>query len=352
MSGLLKIIDGSSRSPLIWFVHCLLRLLSLPYRLVIYWRNVRFDKGYRVTRVSVPVISIGNLTTGGTGKTPMVKYVAQWLRDCGLRVTLLSRGYRAEADQPNDEALELERRLPDVPHLQNPNRVESAQVAIEEFAAQILLLDDGFQHRFLERDLDIVLIDATCPFGYGRLLPAGLLREPVTALNRADVAIITRTDRVSAEDLQQIRQQIGSVNNDLPIIEFGHAIDGLENYSGELVDCEHLQGERVLVFSGIGNHQAFKALLESRKYDIVCDIEFADHYHYDRTDIERICRRAQEHSASTVICTMKDLVKIQVDQLGEFPLWALAVSLEPTAEKADLDMALGKIVDLVGPDEL
>ena len=108
MSGLLKIIDGTSRSPLIWFVHCLLRLLSLPYRLVIYWRNVRFDKGHRVTRVSVPVISIGNLTTGGTGKTPMVKYVAQWLRDCGLRVTLLSRGYRAEADQPNDEALELE----------------------------------------------------------------------------------------------------------------------------------------------------------------------------------------------------------------------------------------------------
>tara|TARA_B100000945_G_C20402197_1_gene607963 strand:+ start:854 stop:1765 length:912 start_codon:yes stop_codon:yes gene_type:complete len=302
-------------------------------------------------QVSVPVISIGNLTTGGTGKTPMVRYIASWLRDCGMRVTLLSRGYKAEQGHPNDEALELERRLPDVPHLQNPSRVESATVAIEEFAAQILLLDDGFQHRFLARDLDIVLIDATCPFGYGRLLPAGLLREPLASLSRAAMVIITRVDQVSASDVKAIRTVIHKYNSEVTIVEFSHLVEGLENYSGMVMGLNALVGKKVLAFAGIGNPPAFHKLLQAQGIHITECVEFEDHHRYDRDDIQQILSKAEDISAEAIICTMKDLVKIQVDRLGNIPLWALSVGTEPTDGQELLVQELVKIVELVKLDE-
>ena len=155
----------------------LLHAAEVPYALVVGWRNRRFDRHpERVFRVAVPVISVGNLTTGGTGKTPLVEWLARWFRAAGVRVTLISRGYAAEKGARNDEAMELEQRLPDVPHLQNPDRVQAARIAVEELDCQLIILDDAFQHRAIARDLDIVLIDATEPFGYGHLLPRGLLR--------------------------------------------------------------------------------------------------------------------------------------------------------------------------------
>ncbi len=124
------------------------------YRLGVRWRNRQFDTGSReIHRVNVPVISVGNLTVGGTGKTPMVEWLARWFRERGVRVALVSRGYGAEAGARNDEAIELEEKLPDVPHLQNPNRVEAAQTAIEELETQLIVLDDAFQHRRIHRDL-------------------------------------------------------------------------------------------------------------------------------------------------------------------------------------------------------
>ena len=134
------------------------------------------------------MISIGNLTTGGTGKTPLVVWTARFLRAQDFRVAVVSRGYGMDSsDDPsetrNDEAMEMELRLPDVPHLQDPDRYRMATIAIEELDSQIILLDDGFQHRQLQRDLDIVLIDVINPFGYDRLLPRGLLREPLSSLH-------------------------------------------------------------------------------------------------------------------------------------------------------------------------
>jgi len=346
-----KLIDRSSNSPLIWIPLLFLRLLALPYRLIVCWRNYRFDIGKSVTRVDVPVISIGNLTTGGTGKTPMVGYVARWLRDCGIRVTLLSRGYKAEQGGQNDEALELERRLPDVPHLQNPSRITSAKTAIEEFAAQILLLDDGFQHRFLARDLDIVLIDATCPFGYDRLLPAGLLREPLSSLKRAGLVMITRTDQVTPETVQRIREKIQRHNREVAIIEFAHHTEGLENFSGDRLDVHGLVGLPVLAFSGIGNPAAFRSLLRQQGVEIAEYLEFEDHHHYDRKDIQQLIAKAEEVSASAIVCTMKDLVKIQVDQLDGTALWALSVAMEPVSDDELLVRELVRIVELIDSDE-
>ena len=165
--------------------------LTPIYRFAIDRRNNRFENDSdAITKVDVPVISIGNLTTGGTGKTPLVIWLCRQIRQRNRRVAIISRGYGAETSdrktvKPNDEAMELGQRLPDVPHLQNPDRIASATIAIEELETQFIVMDDGFQHRHLHRDLDIVVVDATEPFGYGYLLPRGLLREPVKSLSRA-----------------------------------------------------------------------------------------------------------------------------------------------------------------------
>ena len=150
------------------------------------------------------VISVGNLTLGGTGKTPMVEWLARWFRSHDVRVAIVSRGYGAVDGGQNDEARELEEKLPDVPHLQDPNRAAAARVAIDELATQLIVLDDGFQHRRLGRDLDIILIDAVEPFGYDRVFPRGMLREPLSGLRRADVIGLTRADVVNETRRREI----------------------------------------------------------------------------------------------------------------------------------------------------
>jgi tetraacyldisaccharide 4'-kinase len=176
-----------------------LRLAEVPYTAAVNWRNRRFDGPHSaVRRVGVPVVSVGNLTLGGTGKTPMVEWIANWLVQRNVRVAIVSRGYGAAAADKNDEALELEQALAGVPHVQNPDRVAGALTAVERFGVELILLDDGFQHRRLARDLDVVLLDATAPFGFEHVFPRGMLREPVRGLQRADVVCLTRADALPA----------------------------------------------------------------------------------------------------------------------------------------------------------
>ncbi len=173
-----------------------LRFAAIPYGAVVALRNRGFDRRWlEIEQAGVPVVSVGNLTVGGTGKTPMVEWVARWYRRRGQRVAILSRGYR-QVHGLNDEGRVLEENLPDVPHLQDRDRVRSARIAVEELEAEILVLDDGFQHRRLARDLDLVLIDALEPFGLGHLLPRGLLREPLRSLRRTDMVVLSRADLV------------------------------------------------------------------------------------------------------------------------------------------------------------
>src|SRR5262249_31189823 len=151
--------------------------LSVPYGWAVGVRNWLYTRGWKhVARAGVPVVSVGNLTLGGTGKTPCVEYIARFYRDRDVRVAILSRGHRSD-DGCSDEARLLEDNLPDVPHLQGPDRASLAGAAVAELDSEVLILDDGFQHRRLHRDLDIVLIDATAPWGYDYLFPRGLLRE-------------------------------------------------------------------------------------------------------------------------------------------------------------------------------
>ena len=163
-----------------------------PWAMVRPWLSampVLTGDGSKIHRAAVPVVSVGNLTLGGTGKTPMVEWLARWYRRRGLRVAILSRGYGQEGGL-NDEGQVLEENLPDVPHLQGPDRVALAGIAAYELETELIVLDDGFQHRRLARDLDLVLIDALDPFGLGNLFPRGLLREPIRSLRRASVVVL------------------------------------------------------------------------------------------------------------------------------------------------------------------
>ncbi|MEN0111258.1 MAG: tetraacyldisaccharide 4'-kinase [Planctomycetota bacterium] len=333
-----------------------------PYRLAVWWRNRRYDRDPRaVTHCPAPVVSVGNLTLGGTGKTPMVKWVARFLRDEGARVAILSRGYGAAPGRASDEGLELSWALPDVPHLENRDRVAGARTAVEELASQVIVLDDGFQHRRLGRELDIVLIDATQPFGFDRVFPRGALREPVASLRRADVVCLTRSDLVTAERRRTIHNRVASVAPDAAWCEsiaaptrlVASAEDGAAIADGN-APLERLLGARVAAFCGVGNPEAFHATLLALGADVVAWREFADHHPYDRGDVEALARAATDAGAVLIVTTQKDLVKLRTPRIGDLPLWAVAIETRIALGEEALAVRLKEITRLAprGDDPL
>ena len=318
-----------------------LGLLEFPYAIAIHWRNRRFDRPASFERVHVPVISVGNLTVGGTGKTPMVQWLATWFRRQGVRVALVSRGYGAEEGSRNDEALQLEQALPDVPHVQDANRVAASQMAIEEFQSQLIVLDDGFQHRRLHRDLDIVLLDALDPFGHSHLLPRGLLREPVASLRRAHIVALSRVDMISAEERARIRDVAVRYAPDAAWVETVHRPRRLLAADGSSRELDAFNGQTVAAFCGIGNPLAFEHTLRSCGYLIADVRHFPDHHAYDRQDVEGLADWAQSLSGvKGLVCTHKDLVKLGTATIGGVPLWALAIELEIVRGQDELEARL------------
>lgn len=297
-----------------------LRLSSFAYGGAAAARNLLYDAGVlKKTRPNVPIISIGNLTVGGTGKTPMVELLCHQLRERGLRVAILSRGY-GTTDGPNDEALLLEENLPDVPHLQGKDRVELAQIACEELESEVLVLDDGFQHRRLGRDLDIVLIDATNPFGGGWQLPGGLLRESLRSLRRAGLVILTRCDRITVEERNLIRQRVQSYNPRAGWAEVRFAPIQLPQSEASAKPITWLQGKRVAAFCGIGNPGSFWSTITDQGAKLVATRTFPDHHAYNRFDIRDLIQWASELSVDAVLTTQKDSVKLRLPALGNKPL--------------------------------
>ncbi|QDU96181.1 tetraacyldisaccharide 4'-kinase [Lignipirellula cremea] len=325
----------------------LLGAAACPYGWAVALRNRRYDHSSQaVTRVATPVISVGNITAGGTGKTPLVEWIARRLRQQEVRVTIVSRGYGAEKGGVNDEAKELEQRLPDVPHLQDPDRVAAAELAVEEFSAQLILLDDGFQHRRIDRDLDIVLLDALQPFGLGKLLPRGYLREPLTGLSRADAIVLTRADMIDAPARAELRKTVQRYNRTAPWSEVIHAPQCLRNASGDEQPIAPGERPRIAAFCGIGNPAGFRHTLEACGYEIAAWREFPDHHSYTRTDIESLAGWAAELSdVAALLCTHKDLVKIEVDRLGALPLWALLIGMQFQAGEAELAALIDQQAD-------
>jgi len=287
----------------------------------VYWSGLllhrtRYRLGFKQThRVFRPVISIGNLTTGGTGKTPFTALLVKQLQNLGRTPGIASRGYKSlendtEPAAGNDEKLVLDQMCPDVPHIQNRDRVAAAEKLIE-LGCDCILLDDGFQHRRLERDLDIVLIDAANPFGHNHLLPRGLLREPLSALKRASLIVLTRVDQVDRPALDAIITTIRR-HAQVPIIEVRFAPTSWLSTTGEITPLENHPGTAA-TFCGIGNPTGFTATLKQCGITIPDGATniFPDHYHYTREDFEKLAAVATEKANGQLVTTLKDLVKIR-----------------------------------------
>ncbi|WP_339728818.1 tetraacyldisaccharide 4'-kinase [uncultured Gimesia sp.] len=346
----LRIISGQRQD---WCAQALkpcLWVFSLFYRAVISIRNRMFDWRLRAReRPSVPVISLGNLTTGGTGKTPFVAYLTRWFQQQQVQVALLSRGYRALSGEVNDEKLLLDRLCPGVPHYQNPNRSDSSKQAVNA-GAQLLVLDDGFQHRKLARDLDIVLIDAVCPWGYGWLLPRGLLREPKSALQRADFVILTRADQCSTEALESLKEEVARHLSRDRIACAVFRPQGLVNVSGETESLESVTGKTVWGFCAIGNPEGFRQTLENAGFGVAGMQVFPDHHHYSRAELEEIGIQAESASAELILTTGKDLVKISEQRLSGVPVWAVEIGAEITEGSEAFEGILQNLIQEVSSD--
>lgn len=328
------------------------RLASVPYGAAMWARNRWYDSNPRaVRRVGAPVISVGNLTLGGTGKTPFVAWLARWFRQQDIRVSLVSRGYGGGDDGRNDEARELELLLPDVPHLQDPDRYASAKIAIDELAAQLVILDDGFQHRRLYRELDLVLIDATAHDGWGSIFPRGTLRESPRELRRAQAIVLTRSDQCPVERIAEIRQWAARWSPHASWTTFIHRPETLADCREQLEPVESLRGRPVIAFCGIGNPASFRRTLEQTDCRLLAWREFPDHHSYTRDDIESLRTWAAPFKEPTLaVCTQKDLVKIGLRHLGPRSLVALRVAMTPASATSQLEQQLRAILEQIPAD--
>jgi tetraacyldisaccharide 4'-kinase len=337
----------------------ILAAAEVPYTWAVRWRNHRYDCAARtVYRVEVRVVSVGNLTLGGTGKTPMVKWIVGRLLAQGKKAGIISRGYGARRG-PNDEALELAWKLQGVPHVQDPDRVAAARRACREHGCQVLVLDDAFQHRRIARDLDIVLLDALEPFGFDHVFPRGTLREPLEGLARADVVALSRADLLTAEGREAIRRRVATLAPQAVWVEVVHAplalvaAGSLPSASGRGAGgegslesgtiqqpLETLHGRRVLAFCGLGNPAGFRHTLAVCGYNVVEFHEFPDHHVYRPRDLNVLAVAARQSAAEVLVCTEKDLVKLGVARLGDRPLWAVRVGIDFLAGREEFERKL------------
>ena len=296
------------------------RLVEPVYRAEVGRRNRRWDRGEGVTSFPIPVISVGNLSVGGTGKTPMCRWIVQTLMELGRRPALVMRGYKAEAGQRSDEEAEYVDAFPSLLVRANPNRTEAiAALLASADAPDCIVLDDGFQHRAVARDLDVVLIDATRPHLDGRCLPAGWLREPMSSLSRAGAVVLTRTDLVGASDLDRIEQRLRNAAGDAPIVRTVHRWTTIVSSAGESRGVDVIAGTRVVAAAAIGNPDAFIDQLRTAGADVADTMIRRDHHAWAAGDLDAMASMVKRTDAAAVVTTEKDWVKLRAlatDGLG------------------------------------
>jgi tetraacyldisaccharide 4'-kinase len=338
-----RLVDGTTRGPAAVLARTGLAALAIPYGLAVACRNLAYDRGLLpIARAAVPVISIGNLTLGGTGKTPLVAWAAALLARHGRRPAIVSRGYGAARDESGDEAAELALLLPAVPHVADRDRVAAAARAVAG-GADVVVLDDGFQHRRLARDLDVVAVDATDPFGCGRMFPRGLLREPLRGLARGQAVILTRSSAVDADRRAAIRAALtAACGGTAPAVwaEADHRPVGLRDAAGGGRPLAALHGSRVFAFAGIGNPPAFRAALAALGAEVVGFRPLPDHHAYAPSDLEALGRAAAAARADLAVTTLKDLVKVRREGLGGVPLVALEIAIGFSSGAAAVETAI------------
>lgn len=325
------IMSGADRSlcaKLVRFATLIGEAFYLP---AVNWRNKLYDMGWkRVAKVKLPVVSVGNITAGGTGKTPMVMHIVRLLQRHGHRPAIVLRGYRSTAEHGSDEARLYEQHLPGVPVIVNPDRVAAAAHVEREYpSVTVLVLDDAFQHRRIARDFDLVLLDAANPFGHGHLLPRGLLREPMDNLLRADAVVLTH---VEMADYNTVSELDDGLTQTLiaPAAWFAHAWSQVLDERDQPVTMNGVPG-RVLAFCGIGNPAGF--LTEAKhRFDVAETAVFADHHAYTADDLSRLQSMAKTAGAAALLTTEKDWVKVHAviqsaPKPPDLPIWRPQLSL-------------------------
>ncbi|MFH1245581.1 MAG: tetraacyldisaccharide 4'-kinase [Candidatus Omnitrophota bacterium] len=278
-------------------------LYGFSVKLLLFCYNIGWLKSYKSR---CRVISVGNITWGGTGKTPLVEAVAEFFKSQGKRPVILIRGYG------RDEACMLQQKLAGIPVLAGKNRVRTAQLAEHKYNADTLILDDGFQHWPLKRDSDIVLVDAHCPFGSRQLIPRGILREPLSALARAEIFVLTKTDfAVSDKALENLKNELRIYNHNAPIYEAAHSPCFLRKIdSEEKIDLGAIKKQKVALLAGIADPLYFQNTLGALEAEISLQFHFADHYQYKVEDIKKIEASCLNARITRVITTEKDAVKL------------------------------------------
>ncbi|MFW6380983.1 MAG: tetraacyldisaccharide 4'-kinase, partial [Bacillota bacterium] len=321
-----------------------LSLLEYVYFIGIKVRGLAYRlKILNSRQLETKVISVGNITVGGTGKTPVIERLARMLKEQGQRVAVISRGYGADSDheqeplivtdgqqintgveQAGDEVYMLAQHLSGVPIVIGGDRYQAGRLVEEEFAPDVILMDDGFQHWQLDRDLDIVVIDAMKPFGYDHLIPRGLLREPMSGLKRADLFVLSKCDHVTPERLKEIKGRLKKYNTRITearIFTSRHQplfVKSLTEEQENQMPVDNLEGKRVLALSAIGNPQSFVNGLEDLQARVIDSIIYPDHYKYEEEDLVEIAMEAQLNGVDCVVTTEKDAVKFTSDMLQRF----------------------------------
>lgn len=329
--------------------------LAVAYAAVTRLRTAAYKKGLlKTTRLPVPVISIGNITVGGTGKTPLVAHISRILAKEGRKVCILTRGYGrkdagkrivvsdglevlADVHESGDEPFWLAENLKGMAAvICDPVRAAAGQWAIEQLGSNVLVLDDGFQHLQLARDLNILAIDATNPWGGGRLLPSGRLREAPQGASRADCFIITRAAPDS--DIPELKATLQQLMGDQPILTSRMQTKGVKELSAARLDSKPGIAEPVAAFCAVGNPTSFFEHLLKEGLTLVYTRAFPDHHPYKQADITRLSDEAKRGGAASLITTAKDAVKLHELEFG-LPCYVLEIEISMDEED--------KLVDLI-----
>ena len=312
----------------------ILYLASLIYGLAILLRRGLYKLHiFNTRKAPLKVISVGNLTLGGTGKTPFTILLAKMLEEeLKKNVSVLIRGYGW------DEQEMLKRNLADVPVLVGQDRFRSSNKAVKLYGSDTAILDDGFQHWELARDLDIVLVDSRNPFGNGHLFPRGVLREPKISLKRADVIALTKNSGTTA-GVDSIRKEVSAINKSAIILEAEHVPKYLyEGRARRVHDLSTVRGKRVILLSSIGDPLYFEETVIGLGAIVIEHIKFPDHHDYRKKDIERVAARCDEERFDLIITTEKDIVKLNRLGLfiGSYKVLTLAVEMQILSGKENL----------------
>ncbi len=322
-----------------------LYLLSLPYGGAVRTRSFFYSLGFLKTKtLPCPVISIGNITVGGTGKTPLAMALSKGLLAKGISIGILSRGYKGKASDPvvsdgktiflspeesGDEPFLMAKGCPGIPVLIGKNRFVNGRIAIQRFKLQGLILDDGYQHLALYRDVNILLIDSQTAFGDGALLPRGILREPLSQLRRADLFLLTKVE--NPQTTQELEKIIRHIHPDSEIFHSHYDPVCLVDPEDKQEALHSLKGKRVLAFSGIASPDYFSSLLEKCGAEIISQSNFPDHHLYTPEDLSFM--KGKSRGADCIVTTEKDMVKLTKLDLLQLPIRALRVEMKIWEEK-------------------